>query len=164
MTQPLVNDCFISRNVRIVVADDQPRARHALRTLLSLAGWDTVDQVHVTVEVVGEAANGQEVVAHVARLHPDVVLMDARMPVMNGFEAAHQIKKLWPAVRVVMLTMHPGGRTEALAMGVDAYLLKGCTLRELLEAIAGPDRPEPVSGNDARPCVFKAGTPAAESE
>ena len=153
MTQPLVNDCFRARKVQIVIADDEPRARQALRMVLSLATWDTADQVHVAVEVVGEAANGQEVLTQVAQWRPEVVVMDARMPVMDGFEATRQIKELWPAVRVVMLTMHPDGRAEALAAGADAYLLKGCTLRELLEAIASPNRPDPTPGNAARPRV-----------
>jgi DNA-binding NarL/FixJ family response regulator len=135
-----------------------------LKMLLPLATWDTADQVHMTVEVVGEAANGQEVLAQVAQWQPDVVLMDARMPVMSGFEAAHYIKERWPAVWVVMLTMHPGGRTEALAAGADAYLLKGCTLRELLEAIVNSNGPNPAPGNAVRPWVSRAGFPAAGRE
>ncbi len=164
MAQPLVKDSFVTRNVRIVVADDEPRARQALRTVLSLAAWDTADLVHVTVEVVDEAANGQEVLARVARWQPDVVLMDARMPVMDGFEATRLIKEGWPAVRIVMLTMHPGGRAEALAAGADAYLLKGCAMRELLEAIASPNRPDSAPGKNGRTRVHSAGSPALESE
>ena len=66
---------------------------------------------------------------------PDVVLMDASMPVMDGLEAARQIKERWPAVRVIILTIHSELRAEALAAGADEFLVKGCPAGELLAAI-----------------------------
>ena len=99
-----------------------------------------------------------------SRWHPEVVIMDARMPVMDGFEATRQIKERWPVVRVVMLTMHPGGRAEALSAGADGYLLKGCTMQKLLEAIAGSGGPEPSPGRDGRPPVPQPGFPAGSEE
>jgi DNA-binding NarL/FixJ family response regulator len=85
--------------------------------------------------VVGEAADGREAVRLVGELHPDVVLMDARMPVMDGLEATRLIKAQWPEVRVVMLTIHPGCRDEALAADAHAFLVKGCPAKDLLEAV-----------------------------
>ena len=87
------------------------------------------------VEVVGEAADGQEAMRLVAERQPEVVLMDAQMPVIDGLEATRLIKRRWPEVRVVVLTMYPTYRVEALAAGADAFLVKGCPSEELLKAI-----------------------------
>ena len=71
----------------------------------------------------------------VEQFRPDVVLMDARMPVMDGLEATRLIKNKWPEVKLVVLTMYRAFRTEALAAGADAFLVKGCPPDHLLEAI-----------------------------
>jgi DNA-binding NarL/FixJ family response regulator len=80
------------------------------------------------IEIVGEAANGQQVVQMVREYEPDVVLM-------NGLEATRRIKACWPEVRVVVVSMYVTRRTQALAVGVDGFLSKGCRVEELLEAI-----------------------------
>jgi DNA-binding NarL/FixJ family response regulator len=112
--------------IRLLIADDAPRSRHGLRALL--ATWPEV-------EVIGEAADGREAVRLLGECQPDVVLMDARMPVMDGLEATRLIKSKWPEIRVVVLTMYPAFRTQALAAGADAFLVKGCPAEELLKAI-----------------------------
>lgn len=117
------------RNTRIVIADDGLRARRALRALLGTCQ---------TVEVVGEARNGDEATRLVAQHHPDAVLMDARMPVLDGLSAARLIKQQCPQTRVVVLTMYADRREAALAAGADAFLLKGCPLDDLLGAIHQP--------------------------
>jgi DNA-binding NarL/FixJ family response regulator len=66
---------------------------------------------------------------------PDVVLMDARMPVMDGLEATRVIKDKWPEVKIIVLTMYPAYRAQALAAGADACLIKGCPPEDLLKAI-----------------------------
>jgi len=111
---------------RVLIADDRPRSRDGLKALLLT--WPEV-------EVVGEAADGREAVGLVEESHPDVVLMDSRMPVMDGLEATRLIKGNWPEVRVIVLTLYASHRTDALAAGADAFLVKGCPAEELLEAI-----------------------------
>ena len=116
--------------VRVLIADDRAQARDGLRTLLS-----TESQV----AVIGEAANGQEAVHLVEELQPDVVLMDAKMPVMDGLEATRRVKERWPEIKVVVLTMHRAYWASALAAGADVFLIKGCPVEDLLEAITEAD-------------------------
>jgi DNA-binding NarL/FixJ family response regulator len=87
------------------------------------------------IEIVGEAADGRQVVQMVREYQPDVVLMDAQMPQMDGLEATRQIKARWPGIRVVVVSMYVTQRTQALAVGADRFLSKGCRVEELLEAI-----------------------------
>ena len=124
----------MQRRMRVLIVDDQRPTRQGLKALLALCP---------EVDVVGEAADGQECVALVAECHPDVVLMDAQMPVMDGLEATRQIKSQWPEVRVVVLTMYPGYRARARAAGADAFLLKGGSVEELQAAVT--TEPNPVN-------------------
>jgi DNA-binding NarL/FixJ family response regulator len=87
-----------------------------LRTLLSLDPG---------IEVIGEAGNGQEAVRLAAQVQPDVVLIDGKMPIMDGLEATRLIKRLWPDIKVIVLTMSSTYQTGAIAAGADACLLKG---------------------------------------
>lgn len=113
---------------RLLIVDDVAQVRTDLRTLLPLAG---------DILVVGEAANGLEAIYQTSVLHPDVVLMDLEMPVMNGYEATRQIKDQSPACRVIALTVH--GYTEAidraLRSGADAFVVKGAPLASLIYEI-----------------------------
>ncbi|HLE13934.1 MAG TPA: response regulator transcription factor [Anaerolineales bacterium] len=120
-----------SRNLhrlQVLIVDDMPQVRQELRLLLTLAG---------ELEVVGEAANGVEAIGQVEALRPDVVVMDLEMPVMDGYEAARQIKTRWPACRVIALTVHDGEaeRQRAAQAGVDAFIVKGAPLDVLVKAI-----------------------------
>ena len=110
----------------VLIADDQQPVRDGLRCLLSLSSQ---------VEVVGEAADGQDALDLVAERHPDVVLMDIQMPVMDGLEATRRIKRDWPDVRVIVLTMYARYRAKAIAAGADVFLLKGCSPQMLQCAI-----------------------------
>lgn len=114
--------------VRLLLVDDVPQVREDLRTLLVLNGG---------IDVVGEAANGQEAVELAARLEPDVVLMDLELPVLNGCEATRRIKSRRPACRVVALTIHGDDETEQAShrAGADAFLVKGVPLSVLVRAI-----------------------------
>ena len=115
--------------IRTVIADDHAIVREGLRTLLS----DEPD-----IKLVGEAGDGEEAVAAVARLTPDIVLMDIAMPQVDGIEAARRIRKAELAAKVVLLTSAIGDDLrlqEALDAGVMGYLLKDVSKDELLRAI-----------------------------
>ena len=114
---------------RVVIVDDVAHVREGLRDAL---------QLDPETEVVGEAADGQGALNLVAKCRPDVVLMDARMPVMDGIQATTAIKHRWPLIRVVVLTVHSQYRQEALAAGADAFVTKGCPVQELLAAVSSP--------------------------
>ena len=112
--------------VRILIVDDHLYSRNGLRALLT-----TLAQV----KVVGEASDGREAVRLAEEAHPDVILMDVQMPVMDGLEATRYVKQHWPDMRVVMLTMYSTRQKEALAAGADAFLIKGCPVEQMCAAI-----------------------------
>ena len=113
--------------MRIVLADDRAKVRFGLRTLL---------EQRPGLDVIGEAADGQEALKLVEALRPDVVLIDVRMPVLDGLGTTRLIKARWPEVRVVVLSLCPSFRADALAAGADAFLVKGCPAAELWDAVS----------------------------
>ena len=115
------------KRMQILVVDDQPRARRSLKALL--ATWPQVEGIR-------EAANGREAVGLVEEYRPDVVLMDARMPEMDGLQATRFIKARWPQVKVIMLSMYADYLDEALAAGADAFVSKGEPPEKLLTTLA----------------------------
>ena len=116
-------------NKRVLIVDDQKSARQGLTALLT-----QVPQI----EVVGQAANGRDALQLVDNLHPDVVLMDIQMPMMDGLEAIRHIKRRWTEVRVIAITLYSSYRAEALSAGADEFWLKGCPTKLLLGAILTP--------------------------
>ncbi|HEX7973061.1 MAG TPA: response regulator transcription factor, partial [Anaerolineales bacterium] len=114
--------------IRILLVDDHAVLRAGIRALL-----DT----HSDLEVVGEAANGQQAVTRVRELHPDVVLMDVGMPGLDGMAATRQIKSDCPQTRVLFLTQHENKEyiLPALKIGASGYVLKRAEGDELLTAI-----------------------------
>lgn len=117
--------------LRVLLADDHKVVREGLAILLN---------EQEDIEVVGQAANGWEAVDLAHKLQPDVVVMDASMPVMEGDEATRQIKRQLPQTRVVALSMHDEARVmdQMCKAGASAYLLKTAPSEELLAAIRGP--------------------------
>jgi DNA-binding NarL/FixJ family response regulator len=109
--------------VRVLIADDKPLLRQVMREALFELG----------LEVVGEAEDGITAVRLAEELHPEIVLMDIRMPGLNGIEATRQIAGIHGAPKVVALTAFtdPGLVTSAMEAGATAYLVKGCPLAEL---------------------------------
>ena len=113
---------------RVVVVDDQLLLREGIAALL---------QSDPRIQVVGRGANGQEAIELIDRVHPDVVLMDIRMPVMDGIQAILEIKKRWPNVRVIILTsfVYDGYVVEGLMAGADGYLLKDASPAALVSGV-----------------------------
>src|SRR2546421_2712585 len=113
---------------RLVIVDDHEIARAGLRSMLA-------DQQGL--ELVGEAANGDEAIAICRSLQPDIALIDIRMPKLNGLETCRAIKKECPGTSVILITIHenPDYLLEALKVGAAGYLLKDITQRELLSAL-----------------------------
>lgn len=118
--------------VRVVLADDHPVYLDGLGALLAAGGAD------LDVEVVGTATDGEQAVASTLALHPDVVVMDVRMPVLDGISATRRIVDAAPGIGVVVLTMSEDDETLFAAMraGARGYLLKGAGRAEIAHAVA----------------------------
>jgi DNA-binding NarL/FixJ family response regulator len=114
--------------LRIVIADDQAISRSGLRTLL---------QALPDIEIVGEAADGSEAVEMAASLQPDVILMDLRMPGVNGIEATRRIHRAQPHIGILVVTMFDDDTSvfPAIRAGARGYLLKDANQPDLLRAI-----------------------------
>ena len=125
--------------IRVLVADDHPLFRDGLRVML-----ESVDDV----EVLGEAATGEEAVALAISLRPDVVLMDVKMPGINGIEATRRVVQAHPEIQVLMLTMLEDDDSifAALRAGARGYLLKGARRDEALRAIRAVANGEAIFG------------------
>ena len=123
--------------IRILLADDQALFREGLRMLLSS---------QPDFEVVGEAADGQEALRLAAKLRPQIVLMDMRMPVLDGVEATRRLRETQPGCRVIVLTTFDDDALvfEGLRAGAVGYLLKAVSTPRLLEAIHAVARGESI--------------------
>jgi DNA-binding NarL/FixJ family response regulator len=116
------------RTVRVLIADDQPLVRTGLRTILENAGG---------FDIVGEAGDGNEAVTQAAALGPDLVLMDVRMPHLDGIGATEQIRSARPQTRVLVLTTFDIDEYvySGLRAGASGFLLKDVPAAELVSAI-----------------------------
>ncbi len=114
--------------IRVLLADDHALMREGLRALLGA----TPD-----IEVVGEVGTGREAAAQILQLNPDVVLMDVAMPDLNGIDAARAIHLKFPAIRIVMLSMHATAEYvyRAFEVGASGYLSKEVAVEEVITAV-----------------------------
>ncbi len=106
---------------RVLIADDHPIVRIGVRTLLAAnPKW----------KVCGEAANGEQALREIAKLAPDVVILDLSLPGMNGFEVAKEIRRIAPSTKIVFFTIHdvPASAREA---GADGFVLKSSGIEAL---------------------------------
>ena len=112
--------------LKILIVDDSAAVRDSLCSILS---------PHADFKIVGEAEDGLDAIDKANYLHPDVILIDAQMPGMDGAEATRHIKGRFPKIRILLLTVHTSYIEEAVAAGADGYLMKDCGREELCRAI-----------------------------
>jgi DNA-binding NarL/FixJ family response regulator len=114
--------------IRVLCADNHPAMRKGIASILA-----NESDMHL----VGEAGNGEEAVVLFRMSHPDVTLMDLRMPLVDGIEATRRIRKEWPQARIIALTSYDGDQDiyRALEAGVWGYLLKEMAHTEIVKAI-----------------------------
>jgi len=122
-------------SIRILIADDHGVLRAGLRALLN---------TEPDMEVVGEAADGDEVIRRVSALNPDIVLMDLSMSNTGGIQATRQLKEKYPDISVLILTVHDDDNLlhEAIQSGASGYILKRAVGTELINAIHSISRGE----------------------
>ena len=131
------NDLEVSKVIRVLLADDHALVREGTRRLL---------ETENDVEVVAEAANGEEAVEATIRLHPDIAIMDIAMPGMGGIEATRAIKVSCPGTAVLVLSAYDDEPylMKLLEMGAAGFLLKNVHGQELISAIRAVSRGESV--------------------
>jgi len=114
--------------IRVLIADDQALFRRGLYVVLG---------TEENIEVVAEAEDGEQAIAKAEEMAPDVVLMDVRMPRVNGIEAAQRIRELLPSTKILMLTVsdEEDDLYEAIKAGANGYLLKEISVEEVATAI-----------------------------
>ncbi len=116
------------KRITVLLAEDHMIVRQGLRAILG---------AEMDIEVIGEAANGRQAVDMMQKLHPDVVVMDIAMPLLNGLEATRQILKLFPAAKVLILSAHSDDEyiDRVIAIGAVGYLIKQSSAEFLSKAI-----------------------------
>jgi DNA-binding NarL/FixJ family response regulator len=139
--------------IRVIVVDDQRLLRESIADML---------KDDPRIQVLGVGANGQEAIDLCRSLAPDVVLMDIRMPVLDGIQAIREIKAQWPQIRVVILTAYQqdGYVLEGLLAGADGYLLKDLSPEALVSSLvavaAGEEVIEPAIVHQVTQLMGKA--------
>jgi NarL family two-component system response regulator LiaR len=127
------------KSIRVMLVDDHDELRKALKNLLSLAK---------DIEVIAEATNGQEGLVKAAELVPDIIIMDERMPGLNGLETSRILNESGLSCNVIMLTSYQDFESKAFEYGVKAYLLKGSKFNVLVDCIRKVHQGETVLVNN----------------
>src|SRR5574339_1222036 len=124
-------------SIRVLIADDHVFYREGVRVLLGAVN---------EIEVVGEANNGEEAIARAVTLQPDVILMDLKMPGMNGIDATRKLHESHPKIGVLVITMFDDDDSVFAAMraGARGYLLKDADKDEVVRAIVAVERGEAI--------------------
>jgi DNA-binding NarL/FixJ family response regulator len=124
-------------SIHVLIADDHPLYREGVRKMLSVAP---------EIEIIGEATNGEEAITQALALQPDVILMDLKMPDLNGIEATRRILYASPRIGVLVLTMFETDETVFAAMraGARGYLLKDVDQEDIVRAVKTVSRGEAI--------------------
>src|SRR4030067_1070125 len=112
--------------IRILLVDDHQVVREGLRRMLEL---------ETDFQVVGEAAEAKEALTQVELLSPEIILMDIKMPKVDGIELTRQLKEKYPVSKIIMLTLYDEYLTQAIEAGAVGYVLKDIKREELIRAI-----------------------------
>ena len=112
----------------MIIVDDQQHIRQSLKALLA-------SEHELKLTVIAEAANGQDLSKIVQMERPDLILMDVRMPIVDGIEAARSIKSQFQSIKIILLSVSPSYKRAAMAAGADLFLAKGTSPEHLLAAI-----------------------------
>ena len=118
----------MSERTRILIVDDSQSFRKGMKALL---------EIQPDMQVAGLAPTGQKGLELIEALHPDLILLDAQMPGLSGMEVTQEIKKKWPEIKVILMTMYVDFRVRAIEAGVDAFLTKGVPPEQMLSVIRG---------------------------
>ena len=135
------------KKIRLLLVDDHPVVRKGMRSCLQGVGH---------IEIVDEAVDGREALAKVKALSPDVVLMDIDMPNMDGLEATKSIRKDFPNIRVLILSIHSNKEyvLQIIRSGAQGYVLKDASLADLVRAIESVDGGEAFFSPDVNKIVL----------
>ena len=128
MKRPELIESLPVKQITVLLAEDHANFRKSLKLLIESDG---------DIEVVGEAKNGLEAVRLSGRLHPEVIVMDIAMPLLNGLQATQQIMANFPATRVLILSAHPDPEyiKQAVLLGASGYLIKQSSTNVLAHAV-----------------------------
>lgn len=135
LTHSMSSETDVHGSIRLLIVDDQPLVRRGLAELLDLED---------NLEIVGEAENGREALRLAQELHPDVVLMDIKMPVMSGIEATIQLRQSGPAVVLLTTFEELDDMVAGINAGAVGYLFKNAAVDEIIDAVARTSRGEYV--------------------
>jgi DNA-binding NarL/FixJ family response regulator len=116
----------MAENPRILIVDDSTHVRKALCAFLSTLSW---------LHVVYEASDGEDALKMIESQSPDIILMDVKMPAISGLDATRIIKRRWPGIKIIILTLYPDYQAQAQQAGADAFLVKGCPMEEISSTI-----------------------------
>ena len=116
-------------SIKLLIVDDISSARSGLKALLE-SYPDQIKRLEIS-----EASNGQEAVQFCKVSKPDLIIMDIKMPVMDGIMATQVIKNRWPEIRIIAFTMYTMHQKQILEAGADDFLIKGCSTEILFETI-----------------------------
>lgn len=126
--QKLTDSSPIKKQITVLLAEDHANIRKFIKLSVEMDG---------DIKVVGEAKNGREAVRLAMSLHPQVIVMDLAMPILNGLEATRQILEIRPTTRVLILSAHPDPEyiKEAVISGASGYLIKQSSTQVLAQAV-----------------------------
>jgi len=143
--------------LRILLADDHSLVRRGVRSLLG---------IHAEWQICGEASDGRETLEKVSELNPDILILDLNMPELNGLEVTRRVRKMWPQVEVLVLTVQDSEQVmrQVLEAGARGYMLKSDAGKELVTAVDALRRHHTFLSTQASRMLHGTSAPPAKGE